>query len=190
MNEFKAKTELYKVYHIRQIGNSNTAEGYIGITQRSLPYRLGQHFNSTRPIGKLLRSNPRENIEIIQLAILSKQDALTMEFSLRPQLNIGWNCRAGGNRSTVKCPKCGVYLPKRQTGAYCERCNNTKFTKGHTPLNYGKGERYLLIDPQGNQYKPEAFTVFCKDFGLTPQNLRKVAKGVRKHHKGWVAVKI
>lgn len=159
------KTRLYKVYHIHVKGNTNLNEGYVGVTRRSLTDRLGQHFCSKRPVGTILRTLGREKIEIDQLAMLPKEEALTMEYNLRPNRYIGWNTMAGGNRPT-------------------------KFTKGHKPANYGKGEHYKLTAPDGTVYIPEAFTVFCREHGLIPQNLRKVAKGLRKHSNGWKAERI
>ena len=184
------KNRLYKLYHIRIKGNEDLKQGYIGITRRSIYSRLKEHFNSRRPVGKILRSLGEEAVEVVELGRYYREEALEREYNLRPELRVGWNIQAGGNRITVKCPDCGKYLPKRKTGTYCIECKETRFQKGHKPFNYGKGEKYKLIDPQGNIYYPEAFTVFCRENNLTPQNLRKVAKGVRKHHKGWKAVKI
>lgn len=190
MSKFKEKTRLYKVYHIRMKGNEDIMQGYVGITRRSLPYRLSQHFQSTRPVGHTLRELGRDAVEIVQLAMLNKTDALNMEYTLRPDLHIGWNCRAGGDMATVRCTVCGKALPKRATGTKCGDCANSKFTKGQVPHNYGQGEKYRLTSPEGVVYEPEAFTIFCKENDLTPQNLRKVAKGHRQHHKGWTAEKI
>lgn len=188
---FRTKTRLYKVYHIKIKGsNMGLHEGYVGITRRSLSYRLTQHMHSKRPVGRILRSISKENIEIEEIIRLPKEDALELEYRLRPERNMGWNVMAGGNASTVKCPECGKPLPKRKTGSYCEKCRPSKFVKGHTPHNTGKGERYKLTSPDGTVYFPDIFTVFCREHGLTPQNLRKVAKGKRKHHNGWTAERI
>ncbi len=187
---FREKTRLYKVYHIHVKGNTDLNEGYVGVTRRSIEYRLSQHFCSKRPVGAILRAIGKDNIEIDQLAMLPKEEALTMEYNLRPKLNIGWNVRAGGDRATVCCPICGRPLSHSKTGAMCMHCHPTKFTKGHKPANYGKGEHYKLTAPDGTVYIPEAFTVFCREHDLTPQNLRKVAKGLRKHSKGWKAERI
>lgn len=167
---YKEKTRLYKVYHIHEKGNTDINDGYVGITRHSLAYRLGQHFCSKRPVGTILRSKGRENIEIDQLAMLSKDEALEMEYNLRPpKMNLGWNVRAGGDRATVFCPPvCGKPLPN----------------------NYGKGEKYRLTSPDDTVYTPEVFTVFCREHDLNPQNLRKVAKGLRKHSNGWKAERI
>ena len=187
---YKIKTRLYKVYHIHVKGNTNLNEGYVGVTRHSLTYRLGQHFCSKRPVGTILRALGRENIEIDQLAMLPKEEALNMEYNLRPNRYIGWNAMAGGNRRTVFCPICGKPMPKRRSGTVCATCKPTKFTKGYKPANYGKGEHYKLTAPDGTVYIPEAFTVFCREHGLIPQNLRKVAKGLRKHSNGWKAERI
>lgn len=187
---YRTKTRLYKVYHIHEKWNNNLHEGYVGVTRHSIEYRLGQHFCSKRPVGAILRALGRENVVIDQLAMLPKEDALTMEYTLRPDMNIGWNTRAGGDRRTVRCPICGKYLPKRKHGTICENCHPTKFTKGHKPANYGKGEHYKLTSPDGTVYTPEAFTVFCREHDLIPQNLRRVAKGLRKHSNGWRAERI
>lgn len=167
MSKFREKTRLYKVYHIHEIDNYDKNQGYIGITRRSLPYRLGQHFNSKRPVGTILRNLGKEKIQIDELYRLPKEQALEKEYELRPKRFMGWNVKAGG-----------------------DRCRDTKFTKGHRPHNYGTGEHYRLTDPEGNSYEPEALTAFCKEYNLTPQNLRLVAKGKRKHHKGWIAERI
>lgn len=155
---FRSKTRLYKVYHIHLKGDNDLTSGYIGITRRSLSYRLSQHFKSKRPVGETLRKIGKENIEITLLKMLPKESALDMEYVLRPKMYMGWNCRAGGgDRRTVNCPSCGT------------------------------GKRYLLTDPEGNTYTPTSLVEFCREHGLTPQNLRKVAKGTRKNHKGWIA---
>ena len=184
---FREKTRLYKVYHIHEKGNKDIQQGYVGITRRSLSYRLGQHMCSKRPVGTILRSLGKDNIEIEQLAFLPKEQALEMEYSLRPNLNMGWNTRAGGDRKTVKCPICGKYLPKRKTGTYCAECRPTKFPKGHVPHNYGKGIQLKLTSPVGEIYYPYSLAQFCKEHHLNDANIRKVAKGERHHCQGWTA---
>jgi len=175
MSEFRKKTRLYKVYHIHEVGDTDTSKGYIGITRRSLSYRLGQHKHSKRPIGLILRSGIE--VAIRQIGnMVSKDDAMYIEGALRPNMNIGWNVMCGGNRSNPNW--------RKPTGAI------TTFAKGHEPHNSGKGEKYKLISPEGDVFYPEVFTVWCREHGLTPQNIRKVAKGTRKHSKGWNAEKI
>jgi len=175
MSEYKKKTRLYKVYHIRELGNTEVSEGYIGITRRSLPYRLSQHRHSKRPIGIILRTGIP--VEIIQIGSnVPKEDALYMEGVLRPKMNMGWNVMCGGNRSNPEW--------RKNTGV------NAQFCKGHEPHNTGNGERYELTSPEGTVYRPEIFTIFCRDNKLCQSNIRKVAKGLRKHSSGWTARKI
>lgn len=186
---FREKTRLYKVYHIYEIGNKDINCGYVGVTRRSLNYRLSQHFCSKRPVGAILRKLGKDNVQIDLITMLPKEEALTLEYTLRPVPHMAWNTMAGGNRSTVRCPICGKLLPKRRTGTICADCIPTKFQKGHKPANYGK-TKYILIDPAGNKYTPESITLFCAGHGLTASNIRKVAKGERKSHKGWTAQRI
>lgn len=187
---FREKTRLYKVYHIHEIGNTNVQEGYVGVTRRSLSYRLSQHMCSKRPVGTILRELGKENIQIDLLAILPKEEALTTEYNLRTKMNMGWNTRAGGDRKTVRCPICGKYLPNRNTGTICADCIPTPFQKGHVPHNYRHGERFRITAPDGMVYEPESFTTFCREHNLQAQNLRQVAKGKRHHSKGWKAERI
>lgn len=190
--KFREKTRLYKVYHIHVTGNNNLEEGYIGVTRRSLSYRLGQHMNSKRPVGKILRELGKDAVEITQLAFLPKEEALAKEFKLRPKLNMGWNTLAGGNQKTLYCPMCGKSMPhKPKKTILCWDCYSAMLSIGFQKNNsYGKGEHYRLFAPDGTVYEPEAFTVFCSEHNLNPQNLRKVAKGERKHSKGWRAERI
>ncbi len=53
-----------------------------------------------------------------------------------------------------------------------------------------KGQHYILTSPDGESFYVDALTVFCAEHDLTPQNLRKVANGQRRYHKGWTARKI
>jgi hypothetical protein len=188
-SQYRAKTRLYKVYHIRIKGNDNLNEGYIGVTRHSLSYRLSQHLCSTRPVGEILRKLGKEAIEIKQLAMLPKDEALAMEYRLRSTLNKGWNVRAGGNETALYCPSCGKPMPhKPKKTQFCWDCYKNLlsigFIKGNTA---GTSERYRLTAPDGTIYEPRFFTEFCRQHELTPQNLRKVAKGNRRHHKGWKA---
>lgn len=189
------KHRIYKVYWIKLPEHIDIMkDGYVGITKHSISYRLSQHFNSNRPVGSILREIGKESIEIVEVTRGTKEEALNKEYLLRPNRFTGWNILAGGNQPTIVCLQCGEHLHKgiRNVNGLCASCNTFKgtFEKGSIPWNTGLGEKYILIDPEGNIHKPEVFTVFCRDNNINPQNIRKVAKGTRKHHKGWTATKI
>jgi group I intron endonuclease len=65
-----------------------------------------------------------------------------------------------------------------------EKCSKT--SKGKINI-----KKYEIIDPCGNVYFTEnGLTSFCEENGLSTPNMVKVAKGERKHHKGWTIKKI
>jgi predicted GIY-YIG superfamily endonuclease len=181
---------MYTVYHIRPIGEEDTSKFYVGITKNKLSHRLSQHLTSKRPVGAILRELGLGCVEIVALHKVSKEEALQLEYTYRPVCNIGWNVRAGGNHTTVRCSGCDKHLPKRKTGTMCSSCNNTKFTKGSTPSNAGTGMRAILMSPDGIKTSYENLHRFCNEHGLIPANVRKVIKGVRKHTKGWKLVSL
>lgn len=180
------KNRMHRVYHIRPIGETDTSKFYIGITKRSLAHRLSQHMTSTRPVGKALRELGRDAVEIVELHFVSsREEALRLEEAYRPTRYIGWNASAGGNAATVRCSGCGIHLPKRRTGAMCEKCNDRKFTKGSIPHNHGKGMKAVLKSPDGRLVEFDVMADFCAKNDLIAANVRKVIKGERKHTKGW-----
>lgn len=155
----------HKVYHIRDCGNKDLQQGYIGVTSH-WDVRKSKHKYS----GKLCAGR-----EMVCLATLSKDEAYAMEARLRPHAGIGLNTSAGGLDSgkVVK----GQHLSK-----------STEFKKGQVPHNKGHGLDYLLTSPEGIEYYVTCLTDFCKAHNLTASNIRKVAKGERTRHKGWKAV--
>ncbi|MFA5031347.1 MAG: hypothetical protein WC495_07230 [Patescibacteria group bacterium] len=78
---------------------------------------------------------------------------------------------------------------------------NTEFKKGKQHRYYGKnrpemsirmkGEKnpsakpVLLISPEGKEYLLSCYVPFCKKYDLTKENICKVLRGQRNHHKGW-----
>lgn len=182
------KNRMYKVYHIRPVGQTDTSNFYIGITKNALEFRLLQHMTSKRPVGSILRDLGKEAVEIVCLHRVDKETAMALEADYRPEMNIGWNVMAGGNKRTVVCNGCGKHLPKRATGAQCSSCNDTKFAKGSIPVNAGTGMKAILMSPAGETLTFSNLHQFCNEHGLVPANVRKVIKGVRKHTKGWTLV--
>lgn len=158
----------HKVYHIRVIGNESLNEGYIGVTAH-LDVRMSKHRKSG-----LLRSG-REFVILKTFSRRSK--AYKLEKKLRPHDAIGWNRVKGGIKSGQ--------IKKGQ-----RLSPDTEFKKGIKPHNLGTGKKYLLTSPEGEEYYVDSLCKFCEAHNLTPQNLRKVAKGQRNYHKGWSAKEV
>lgn len=175
---------LYTVYHIAPKGCHDTAKGYIGITRQRLAKRLQQHTTSTRPVGKHIREY--KDVHITPIARLPLDKALEMEYKLRPEMGMGWNHLAGGGVSTCVCTGCGKHLPHVGRGHVCFDCSTKRWKPGFTPWNAGCTE-FILTSPNGEEFHVSNLTIFCKDNGLTRENLRKVARGERNHSKGWKA---
>lgn len=53
-----------------------------------------------------------------------------------------------------------------------------------------RGFFYKLVSPTGSIHVTINLTEFCKIYQLNRQNLEKVAKGERNHHKGWTVERV
>lgn len=49
--------------------------------------------------------------------------------------------------------------------------------------------RYTLTDPSGNIFNPSDLKDFCFDRNLCPISIRKVCRGLQRHHKEWKAIR-
>lgn len=155
----------HKVYHIRDCGNKELTEGYIGVTAHWDVRKCKHKYSGKLCLGR----------EMVCLATFTnKEDAYAMEASLRPTDGIGLNTVAGGLDSG-----------KIRTGEHLSVY--TEFKKGQVAHNLGTGLHYILTSPDGEEFYVDSLSVFCKAHNLSPQNLRKVAKGERNYHKGWKA---
>jgi len=157
------------VYHISN--DTDIEDGYVGVT-RGLRRRLYQH----RASGLFA-----ERTVLRILLVGTEDDCLKLERQLRPEKGMGWNKAEGGwNHCT------GTIGHEARIAAGERHSPATEFYKGQPAHNAGSTE-YLLTDPNGNEYMVHNLTAFCKAKNLTRENLRKVARGTRKHHKGWTA---
>ena len=181
----------HQVYHIRTKGNTDLSSGYIGVTN-NISRRMCQHKHS----GLL-----NNLTEMVILFVGTKDKCHYYEWVLRPWYNIGLNKAPGGNPSMRWYQKYYRFPTGKDTkikpGQHHSKDTEikpgqhlsvaTEFKPGMTPHNYGKGKQYILTDPNGKSHIVDVLTVFCKIHNLTPQNIRKVAKGQRNYHKGWKA---
>lgn len=167
----------HKVYHIRVVGETDVMQGYIGVTS-DIKRRRREH----KCAGRLC-----DGREYVILFTGSKEECYALEEKLRPHDNIGWNTGKGGYRKAGNIEKgerisIATEIKKGQHLSVA-----TEFKKGMTPYNKGTGKDYIFTSPDGEEFLVTCITDFCKEHNLTPQNMRKVARGLRKHHKGWLA---
>lgn len=85
----------------------------------------------------------------------------------------------------------GVPLPQET----CEKISKANKGKVRTlemreKYSKAKGEKWLLTNPDGDEMIIFSLSKFCRDNFLTSSNMKKVAIGERKHHKGWKCKKL
>lgn len=83
------------LYHIREKGNTNLNEGYIGVCE-DRSKRLYRHKND--PVNDKTKLMIESGIEweFVTLIIASREYCHEIEAKLRPTYNIGWNVKPGG----------------------------------------------------------------------------------------------
>ncbi|AIM51268.1 putative homing endonuclease [Lelliottia phage phD2B] len=167
----------HKVYHIRVVGNEDLAQGYVGVTG-DIAARMRSHKHS----GML-----NSGREFVLIHSGSQEECYAIEAKLRPEENMGWNKGRGGYRraGNIKTGERISIDTEIKQGQHLSRA--TEFKKGTTPHNKGNGKDYIFTSPTGEEYLVTCITDFCIAHNLTPQNMRKVARGLRVHHKGWIA---
>lgn len=167
----------HKVYHIRDHGDNDLSRGYIGVT-KDMYFRKYAHVKS----GTLKAG--REMVEILSG---SEQACLALEKTLRPVPGIGWNTMEGGWNKIQ--PGCHLSL-ETQIKPRQRLSQATEFKPGQAAHNLGTGLHYIVTSPTGEEHYVESLDLFGRAHNLTPQNLRKVAKGQRRSHKGWTARRV
>lgn len=163
--------DLNYVYHIHKEGCSDLLKGYVGVTRR-----LNQRMSAHKSTG-LLKAGRRYTL----LFKGSRKCCLAVEKALRPHPYMGANTAEGGWDKLVGTVGFETRIKQGQ-----HLSTRTEFKKGQTPHNAG-ATVYLLTDPDGKTYTVDNLTTFCKEHGLTRENVRKVARGNRSHCKGWKA---
>lgn len=85
----------------------------------------------------------------------------------------------------IKTKRSGWYLA-REWAKYNTPDSETALMKRQSSKYFKRP--LVLTDPDGNEYYiTKCFYHFCRQNGLEPGNLRKVAQGKRNHHKHWTA---
>ena len=86
------------LYHMRLVGNVDLNDGYIGVCS-DLSKRKYKHFDT--PVNHITKAIIESGfpIEFVVLLKSNRHYCLEIEKKLRPETNMGWNVKTGGNLS-------------------------------------------------------------------------------------------
>jgi group I intron endonuclease len=132
--------------------------------------------------GYVPSKESKEKISKSKLGIKHKKKREYTEKGLKlAQINMKINYEKGKekNYSTENQEKRSSYIKNRGwTKKEIEKRSKTR------------RKSYICISPQGVKYTTNNIIEFSTQNNLTPQNMRSVAKGKRKHHKNWLCYEI
>lgn len=166
------KCEKVYLYHLRQKGNSDLSEGYIGVCN-DLSKRRYKHFNT--PVNPVMAEIISYGIplEMVVLVISTRENCLLMEEKLRPETNIGWNTRAGGLS--------GVFCEESKLAMAGAKIGNSNVGSGEDHPFFGKtGKNVVRYGTEGEK------SPLHKGYWITPEGnfpsmaLASKANGVAK----------
>lgn len=83
------------VYHMHHPYETDTTLGYIGVTG-DLSKRKWRHLND--PVNHLTAKAVSDGVVFTVIHRGSRKECLDIELSLRPECDIGWNLRVGGDK--------------------------------------------------------------------------------------------
>lgn len=183
----------YYVYHIGIKGMS-IDEGYIGVTNKP-DRRWSQHCKSDSYVGRAIRKYG----EIVSMVILkqtTEQRALEIEEVYRPQENQGWNIAKGGGKPPRLFGKANPHYrtgppmtDKRKEYYNSDKIKSHILNVRHKKARLGTGADYKITHAEtGEEFIiTSGIKEWCKQRGLECSNIKKVADGLRKQHKGYKA---
>ena len=83
----------------------------------------------------------------------------------------------------------GLHLCRNNdTGNYS--CSNARWDTAKANAIEARAQKFVLINPVGEEIIGYNLRQFCKENDLSDTNLYKVLKGKRKHHKNWTVVSV
>jgi len=184
-----------KIYMLENCVNGKL---YIGQTIQCMKVRLNYHFsNSGSPmIHNALNKYGRSNFNTIILCECSSKEELDkmekyyIKYYDSTNRKFGYNISEGGDgthgyRHTQKAKDA---MSKFRKGKFTGK-NNHFYGKTHTPeVKYKMKKCYLIVFPNNHEEIIHGMKEFCKKHNLNRSHMCSVAKGTRKHHKGfWCA---
>lgn len=123
------------LYHIRRKG-MELSEGYIGVTTNSTR-RFDQHLRDAKNKNRRNRNyhlynaiRKYEDIEFVVIQEGTEEEILQMEFTLRPEPNMGWNQAVGGSHNG------GCTWKGKKRPEHSEAMKSKGFQKGNTQGSY------------------------------------------------------
>ena len=178
-------SRLFYVYHIKLPGMT-LDQGYIGVSQQPRE-RWANHKRGKEgfPVQRAI-SKHRKLVQFVIIAALpTREEALWLEFTLRPQPNIGWNLAVGGSlppdSKAENNPNFGK-TPSSETRKKMREARLGRFKGAEHP-------RARLINVY--DYNSDTLIVsgvvsrtWAIDNGYHPAHLCATARGKLKQHKG------
>lgn len=201
---------MFYVYHVK-LPDMGLDQGYVGITNN--PIRRWSAHTTAHNHNNLFKNNLKKYKDKVVRVILAvfdtREDALWLEFTLRPTPNIGWNIQTGGGPSSVMSEdtrtKISNALKGRKVSYMTEEGKASQREKMLGRKASSETKSKLSAQRQGrnnnaarpvNIYLFEDNTLvakdvlmsdFCKDHDLHKGHLCSTAKGKLKQHKGFYA---
>ena len=94
--------------------------------------------------------------------------------------------RSEGHKRFLSKPESRDILRDSQSKSVAKRIENgTGFQQSIDAMTEVKCKNWKLTSPTGDEALIRNLSLFCRENGLIRENLQKVARGERKHHKGW-----
>jgi len=192
---------------IYKITNKINGKFYIGKTVSSLEKRISSHKKDRRNITPLTRAIDKygwENfdVEVLWRGKISEVNEREIFFIKETNaIKNGYNCTYGGDgwmpgerhpfygkqrpddvKKKISETKKNGYHPTR--GKKLPQWWIDKCKPGRGELHWNS-KRYIVISPEGVEYKIKGLIDFCKKHDLQQTLMSHVAAGKRNHHKGW-----
>lgn len=198
------------IYTIYKATNKINGKSYIGF-DCNWPYRKCAHKHAVKRESTLIFHNAirKHGWENFNWEVLEQSENREVTLNLREEYHIkqynthyihgnGYNMTYGGEATFG-------WVPSEETKRKISQANKGRqtwnkgvpspWTSKRNKANKGIKKpifekEYLIIDPQGNEYKIKGLVTFCKNHNLHPGNMCSVAYGRLKHYKKWKCVLI
>lgn len=170
---------MVQCWHYVYYSYEEWGRGYIGKRSSKVPPEQDQYLGSFKD----KTFNPTQKI-IIGIFDIAKE-ALEKEILLHNFYNVAKNPHFANQSKQTSLGFCWYGDLTKILTPEQEQCRRLKISAKQRAGS--RGFFYKLTSPLGIVHVTINLTEFCKNHELNRQNLEKVAKGERNHHKGWIA---